>query len=136
MQKRVKFSIPGKAVAKGRPRKGMYGGFYTPKNTTKFENFVKMIASKYFKKPISEAVEIHVKFKLPRPKRLIWKTKPMPEVPCTNVPDIDNMLKSVVDGLEGIAFYNDKQIWKIVCEKVYHAGNDKPETIVEIIWKG
>ena len=132
---KVRIIIPASPVAKARPRKGKYGNFYTPKDTQQFENLVKMVASKHFKKPLDCPVELYLKFKIPRPKRLIWKTKPMPEKPCDTTPDIDNYIKSTTDGLQGIAFYNDKQIWKIVAEKVYHAGNDKPETIVEVRWR-
>lgn len=131
----IVFVIPARPVPKARPRRGKYGVFYTPKNTQQFENLVKMVASQCFDKPLTCPVELYIKFKLPRPQRLMWKTKPMPEMPCDKTPDIDNYIKSVVDGLQGIAFYNDKQIWKLIAEKVYHAGDDKPETIVKVRWK-
>ena len=131
----VKFTVPGKAVPKARPRRGKYGGVYTPKNTVHYENLVKLSAQYHFDKPVDAPIELHVKFKLPRPKKIIWKTKPMPEVPTPSKPDLDNLLKSVIDGLSGVAFYDDRQIWKITAEKVYHAGDDKPEVMIEIRWQ-
>jgi len=118
--------IPAKAIPKARPRKGKHG-FYTPKTTQQFENFIKMIASQHF-------IDIAITFKLPRPKRITWKTKPMPEIPCASRPDLDNLEKSVLDGLQGIAFIDDRQVWKKTSKKIYHAGNGRPETIIEISW--
>ena len=34
-------------------------------------------------------------------------------------PDIDNVCKSVLDALNGVAYYDDKQVISIVCEKWY-----------------
>ena len=133
MRKCKKFSIAGNPVAKERPRKGKYGNFYTPAKTRKFENFIKLVALQHFDKPLDCPIKIHIKFKIKRPKYLIWKTKPMPEVPCTTK-DLDNMIKSVLDGMEGVAYHNDSQIYSIIAEKVYHAGGDKAETIIEIFW--
>jgi len=130
-------TIPAKAIPKARPRKGKHG-FYTPKTTQQFENFIKMIASRHFKQPVAEAepIDIAITFKLPRPKRLTWKTKPMPEIPCASRPDLDNLEKSVLDGLQGIAFIDDRQVWKKTSKKIYHAGDGRPETIIEISWGG
>ena len=132
--KQIKLIIPSKPIPKARPRKGKYG-FYTPKTTTNYENLVKTIAMQYFEKPIDKPIQLHIKFKMPRPKRLIWKTKSMPEQPCDTRPDLSNLIKSIEDGLNGIAFYDDRQIYKLHAEKVYHAGNDKPETIIYILWE-
>jgi len=119
-------------VAKARPRNGKYNNFYTPEKTKNYENLIKMAASQIFNKPLDNPIELSIKFKLPRPKRLIWKKKPMIESPCDKRPDIDNLVKAVIDGLQGVAFIDDAQIWKISAEKVYHAGDDKPETIIMI----
>lgn len=126
-------TIPAKAIPKARPRKGKYG-FYTPDTTQNFENLIKMIASQHFEQPLDVPITLDITFKLPRPKRLIWKTKPMPELPCANQPDIDNLEKSVLDGLNGIAFMDDRQVWEKHSKKVYHAGGDRPETIIKIEW--
>ena len=131
----VTLIIPARPVPKARPRMGKYGNVYTPKDTQQYENLVKMVASQCFDKPLDCPVELYIKFKLPRPRKLIWKKKPMPEMPHACRPDISNYIKSIEDGLNGIAFYDDKQIWKLTAEKVYHAGDDKPETIVKVRWE-
>lgn len=44
-------------------------------------------------------------------------------------PDIDNILKSVFDGLNGIAFKDDTQIIRIQTEKFY---SNEPRIDIEI----
>ena len=41
-------------------------------------------------------------------------------------PDIDNILKVVLDGLNGIAYEDDKQVTMTQCKKVYAATNSLP----------
>ena len=134
MKHKIKIVIPSKPIAKARPQKGKYG-FYTPKTTANYENLVKTIAIQHFQNPIDKPIYLLIKFKIPRPKRLIWKKKPMPEQPCDTRPDLSNLIKSIEDGLNGIAYKDDRQIYKLYAEKVYHAGNDKSETIVWIVWE-
>lgn len=39
--------------------------------------------------------------------------------PCIVKPDIDNLIKLVLDGLNGVVYPDDKQIVKLNCDKVY-----------------
>ena len=39
--------------------------------------------------------------------------------PVTAKPDIDNLIKSVADGANGVAWVDDKQIAKITARKIY-----------------
>jgi len=110
------------------------GRIYNSPQTTNFQNLVKIVASGHFMRPLNCPVILKVKFKVARPKRLIWKRKPMPEMPCTKKPDLTNYMKALEDGLNGVAVQDDSLIWKEEMEKVYHAGDDRPETIVEVIW--
>jgi Holliday junction resolvase RusA-like endonuclease len=71
-----------------------------------------------------------IHFYLPRPKYLIWKKKQMPYAFSDKRPDIDNLVKSVVDGLKGIAFNDDAQIAILHSTKGYHSGGQKPKTII------
>lgn len=47
----------------------------------------------------------------------------------TNVPDIDNLIKLMLDCLNEIAFSDDRQIAKICCEKKY---SNNPRTEIKI----
>lgn len=85
-------------------------------------------------KPIIDGpVELHIVFVMPRPCSMLWKTKPMPRVPHTIKPDVDNLLKSLKDGLTGIVFRDDKQIWKVVAEKWIADGTEQPGVEIEIL---
>jgi Holliday junction resolvase RusA-like endonuclease len=127
--------IDGKPNAKERPYFSTKNGkvrVFTPSKTSNFENYVKQVASPFFHYPIQGPIELSIKFFLPRPKYLIWKTKPMPFVYSDKRPDIDNLVKSVVDGLKGIAFHDDAQISMLLVTKGYHSGDEGPKTIVNI----
>ena len=128
--------ISGTPVAKSRPRgfktkKGNIG-FYTPTKTKDFEYLVRKRAEEVFDKPLDGAIFLSVSFYLPRPKRLIWKTKPMPEIPHTTRSDLDNLIKSVSDGLNGVAYADDSQISELYAKKMYRAGGDGPRTVIKI----
>ena len=131
----VTFVIKGIPKVKQRPRFAARNGkilTYTPKTTASFENLVKLKAEQEFDHPLDGAINLAIRFHLPRPKRLIWKTKPMPEVYSDKRPDIDNLAKSIIDGLNGIAFKDDGQIADLHVTKKYHAGNNEPKTIIMV----
>lgn len=131
----VTFVIKGIPKVKKRPVFSTQGGkvrTYTPKITATYENLVKLKAEKQFKHPLDGSISLAIRFYLPRPKRLIWKRRPMPEVYSDKRPDIDNLAKAVIDGLNGIAFRDDGQIADLHVTKKFHAGDDEPKTIVMV----
>jgi len=131
----IEIIIDGKPNAKERPYFSTKNGkvrVFTPSRTSNFENYVKQIASTFFKVPIKGPIDLNIKFLLPRPKYLVWKKKPMPFMLCDKRPDIDNLTKSVVDGLKGVAFYDDAQISILHVVKGYHSGEEGPKTVIRI----
>ena len=120
-----KFEVPGKITGKARPRVNtMTGRAYTPGNTKDYE----MLIKQYFKikYPKFETLEgrIHVKiiayFEPPKQTskkqvELMLKNSISP----TKKPDIDNVIKIVLDALNKMAFRDDSQITKIEIEKRY-----------------
>ena len=56
--------------------------------------------------------------------------KPNPPLAYTNKPDIDNMLKFVMDAGNNVIWYDDSQIFKVEMEKVYSL-SPRTEIIVE-----
>jgi len=131
----VKITISGDPVSKARPRATVVNGrasMYTPKKSKNFEFLIRQRAEKVFLSPLEGPVCVKVLFYLSRPKRLVWKTKPMPACPCDKRPDIDNIFKSVADGLNGVAFLDDGQIAEVHLKKMYHAGGSGPSTEIEI----
>lgn len=95
----VSFEVPGKAVPKGRPRRGANGRFFTPKETKVYEQTVGMMARNAMrsKKPTTEEVFVRMKFYFDdRRKR-----------------DLDNLVKAVLDGCNSIVFADDKQVTRL-----------------------
>ncbi|GAV24789.1 Holliday junction DNA helicase [Carboxydothermus islandicus] len=77
-----KIIIPGRPIAKERPRQGKYG-VYTPRRTKQFENKVRIEATKQVDEILSGRLGIKIKF----------------YIHGGRLPDIDNLTKSVLDGL-------------------------------------
>jgi len=65
-------------------------------------------------KPHSEPVRITVTFFMPRPRTV---KRPYPSV----APDLDKLIRGVLDGLTGIAYADDGQVIQIQAQKVYGA---------------
>jgi len=131
----MKFIIKGKPLAKARPFFSTKGGkvrAFTPNTTTSYENLVKITAQTYFKTPLTGAISLSIHFLLPRPKYLYWKRKPMFACYCDKRPDIDNLAKAVIDGLNGVAFKDDGQISVLHITKMYHSGDEGPRTEIEV----
>jgi len=88
-----------------------------------------------FPSPVPDGpVELVIRFHVHRPSRLTWKTRPMPPAPCDRRPDLDNYEKMVVDGMEGVVFRDDGQVFRKISEKVYHEGGDVPHIEVMVCW--
>ena len=71
-------------------------------------------------------IELMICFRLPKPKSLQKKSK----VWHTTRPDLDKLLRSVNDALQGVIYANDSQIVSIHCWKEY---SDEPGIDVEVL---
>ena len=120
------FEIVGEPQGKGRPRFSTRGGFvktYTPEKTASYENFVKLCyLNKYKGQKLDGEIiaEIIAYFSIPKSfskkKRLEaieGKIKP------TKKPDTDNIAKTILDSLNGIAFEDDQQVVALLVKKLY-----------------
>lgn len=65
-------------------------------------------------KPLDGPLACSLLFLFPRPAAKIWKKNPMPREWCERKPDLDNLLKSVFDALNGLAFHDDRQIVELL----------------------
>jgi Holliday junction resolvase RusA-like endonuclease len=103
----VTFVVEGKPVPKARARvvtKGKRRFAFTPKKVKDWEAVVKKEAKKHFEMPFARPVMVSLTFYLHRPKtrRLdFW---------VTTTPDLDNLEKSVLDGLNEVAYTDDKLV--------------------------
>lgn len=135
-RKPIEFVFPGKPVPKARPRVTRTGHAYTPKKTFDYEKYVRMLAEIYMSecglKPIDEAVRLTVSVFLPIPKSWsLSKKKNAEEGVLKPVcrPDLDNLVKSIQDALNGVAYKDDSQIVESVCKKSY---SDAPKVEVTV----
>ncbi len=104
---RVSFTVVGDPVPKARARTVRKGGrtwSFTPKKVTMWEKVVKEEASKYFPEPFNGPVALALAFYMKRPKSRKKDNYVM------TTPDLDNLEKAVLDGLNGIAYGDDKQV--------------------------
>jgi len=123
----IMFTIYGEPVAKGRPRfakRGNYVQAYTPVKTKTYEDEVRLLATKAKGSGStlegSVGVFIYITFSVPqsyskrnREACLSGKTKHIKK------PDLDNVAKAVIDGMNGIIFKDDSQITSLHVTKVY-----------------
>ena len=122
----IHFTIPGKPKAKGRPRFGN-GRAFTDKATQMYEAHARDSYLRAYPNtpPTDKPVAVTITFYLPRPKNHYGTGKnshimkeSAPKYPC-KVPDIDNLIKSVLDGLNKFAFEDDKQVIALTGYKFY-----------------
>lgn len=102
-------------ISKGRPRLGRRGRVYTPATTLDFEKKVAeaWIKSKgtIFEGPVSVTIELSVTGFMVRVNSIATPASPLRG-------DVDNYAKSILDGLNGVAFKDDKQVHILKVSKV------------------
>ena len=126
-------SVLGEPMGKQRPRATSFGGhtrIYTPSKTLSYEaRFAHEFKEKYPEaKPLTGPLRVDV-FAFFGLKKSDYNSKGEPnkhgmaklndEEPPTKKPDADNILKAVLDGLNGIAFIDDSQAVSVSVTKVY-----------------
>ena len=113
----IEFTVKGKPVGKGRPRFTRTGHTYTPEKTRAYEAAVAWECKLPSTLPQHVSVEVMVK-----PPKSWNKTKTKNALGgfiAPGRPDIDNYLKAVLDGCNGVAFLDDSQVVAIYATKRY-----------------
>lgn len=128
MTNAVLITVPGKPVAKARPRtvRIKSGGVrtYTPKNTVDFERHGRQCAILAMKgtKPLIHPIICVISVELPIPASWSKKKKQM-AVDCvlrpTTRPDLDNYVKGLLDCCNEIVFKDDSQVVDMIVSKTY-----------------
>ncbi len=119
------FEVPGKITGKGRPRVNSYTGIvYTPTKTKDYEYLIEqyfLIKYPRFKEIEGRAkVNIIAYFEVPKSTKKSDKENMINNVISpTKKPDIDNIIKIVLDAMNKFAFKDDTQITKLEVEKKY-----------------
>lgn len=134
----VRFTVPGEPTAKGRARAFVRNGsiaHYTPDKTARYENLVKLAAHEQMsgREPSSGALRLYVSAYLSI--GASWSKKRQKaalqglERP-TKRPDIDNVVKAIKDGLNGVVWRDDSQVVMLLAEKHWSA-SPRVEVLVE-----
>lgn len=128
----ITFNVPGTPVAKGRARSFIRGGrigHHTPEKTVNYESLVALAAQQMMASTDHRMMEgplalsFSATFAIPKSwtkKRLAAHANEPENV--TKKPDIDNLVKSLADGMNGVVYADDCQIAVLTdCRKVYGA---------------
>jgi len=123
----ITFSIPGEPIAKGRARAFVRGGHvahYTPEKTARYENLVKLSAQQAMagRLPEEGAVAIAVQANMSIPASWSKRKQEQAEqglISPTKRPDLDNILKAVTDGANGVVWRDDAQVVGVAAAKRY-----------------
>lgn len=115
----IRFVIPGPATPKGRPRITRTGHAYTPQKTKAYAEKVQWVARAFAPRtPLLGPVSV----------RIVEYRKGTPEAR----PDIDNVLKNLLDAMNGLIWRDDSQVVQLFAEKRH----DEKEPRVEVeIWE-
>lgn len=130
----MKVVIPMPPKSKGRPRFSR-GHAYTPSETRKYEEAVRLIAENAIKAPLERPLKLAMHFYMEVPKS--WSKRKREsalngEIRPASKPDIDNLCKAIMDALNGgIGYNDDKQIVELHAYEWY--GEPRTEIILEEI---
>ena len=123
----IAFVVPGTPVGKGRPkfaRRGNFVSTYTPEKTASYENLVKVKAEEAMQgqQLFEGAVSVEIALFVTPPAS--WSQKKQREALAgtvfpTSKPDVDNVLKGIMDACNEIVFKDDKQAVDVKVIKRY-----------------
>jgi Holliday junction resolvase RusA-like endonuclease len=144
----ISFRVPVVPVPQPRPRAMIQAGhvhIHTPTTRktsdgrrvstgiVEFKTAIARAAEAAYKgPPLDGPLDLQLVFLLPRPKSMVWKTRPMPRAWHQAKPDLDNLVKAVKDALKGLTWRDDSQIGRVVAVKWYASIDEPPGVEVEI----
>lgn len=118
------FSVYGEPQGKARPRFTRTGRAYTPQKTASYEDEIRHMAKAAMgsSDPLETPMAVYCYITLPVPQSYPKKRAEA----CLNgferptkKPDIDNIAKAFLDGMNGIVYLDDKQVVSLHVTKVY-----------------
>src|SRR5688500_16752540 len=115
------FEIPGKPRAKQSARAVRTANgvrFFQPTEITNYHGRISALARQTIPAPLEGPIALRVSIVLQTPaswskkRRALWN-------PAVARPDLDNSLKALMDGLNGVAWLDDKQVVELAMTKAY-----------------
>ena len=132
----ITFSVPGVPTGKKRPRFSRFGNHvrtYQPADDARRENLVALAFREAAGSIPPHAGPVAVSVEAVFIPPLSWSKKRRAD-PGHKVskPDVDNLAKSVLDGLNGLAFIDDSQIVRLEAGKRFGDTNEIIVTIKQL----
>jgi Holliday junction resolvase RusA-like endonuclease len=127
--------IPGKPIAKKRPRFARRGKFtvaYSDQETEEGRTLWE-IRQQWSGPPLDCPVKLFILALFPITKTSIKKVEAMlsGETKHVKKPDADNIQKFYMDVFNGTVWKDDSQVWKVEAEKGF---SRDPQTIIRVVW--
>ncbi len=125
----MRVQIDGNPIPYSRPRVTRHGT-YNPRYNEKKTITTQLLSHRFEK--LTEPLKATLVFSLPIPKSTSKKNREAMlahKIVPTKKPDIDNLVKFILDCANGVLFEDDKQIVELVASKRY---SDAPSTILHI----
>lgn len=123
----IMLRIDGSPVGKSRPRFTKGGRAYTPKKTRFYEEQVADAATKamagvrYNDAPVQVFMIAYME--IPKSYSDAKKKRCMAGQHNPTRPDVDNIIKAVLDGCNGIVYKDDRFVFDVRCIRRYDDGN-------------
>ena len=135
---RVKFRIDSQPVAQGRPRLTTIHGrprAFDPKKSRDYKAFIKDCAAAAMSKqgvtePLKGPIIGRMRFGFKLPKSDRRKRSPIPRKWHIKRPDLDNLVKSILDACKDTVYHDDTDISKLVIDKIVCAQDETPFIMV------
>ena len=128
----VSFSLSGQPVGKARARFTRQGRAYTPAKTAEYEKRIKSAAwasmLQQGLKPTDRRVSVSVTAYMEIPQSYSARKTIQCQlgIIIPPRPDVDNIIKAVLDGANKVIYLDDKQVWRVVGQKQYADADQEP----------
>ena len=131
----VSFFIPIKPESKLRARFARGGRVYSVKKTSKYESAVKSVCRQTMErkhlKPFESCVCVVLRFNFEHPQSWSERRKKQ-RAWHTSKPDLDNLVKAVLDALNGVAYTDDKLVVRVDARKIWSTSDSVSVTVEEL----
>ena len=137
----IEIELSGQPIGKGRPRFTKVGHTYTPEKTKDYERRIHAAAWAEMAKHDIEmterpvAVEIIAFMDIPKSWSKIKRLEAeYGAISHTSKPDIDNIAKIALDGLQGTIFKSDAQVVSLKVKKTFCHPDRGPVLYMSVSW--
>jgi len=132
--------IPGQPAAQARPRFAN-GRAYRAGRSVQWETAAAHLMAEQWRQEHPPGVRatgplvLDVTAVFRRPRRMIWKRRPMPREPHCSRPDLDNVIKACADAIQASGVIDDDgAICAIQARKCYAAGDESAHVSIVLRW--